>query len=231
MAIIYPIYKVFNEVIFKDQIMYLQHKDCKRSKHAKYRKKYEFRTKLPKRLDTGNKIYVYEPKKNKGSGKIVGEFQVGRIFSCNYAFGAFPFIVDFCRNVLKNDEYADKFERAVKINMPNYKQGYIMKYALDDVSIDYIEQHNGEHPPLVLYISDPKRCAAIEESERVWKLCDEYLRLCGFYNDWGESCYNYAIEILNPVLYDTPKELTEFQKEDGSIVEKAPQSFVYVKEV
>ena len=51
----------------------------------------------------------------------------------------------------------------------------------------------------------------------------------GFFNEWGESNYNFALTILNQTRYATPKDLTEFEKLDGSLVEKAPQSFVYVK--
>jgi hypothetical protein len=181
-------------------------------------------------LSPGDKAYIYEPKKHGGSSKVVGEFTVGEIIPCDYPFGAYAFIVYFCRNVLKNEDYAEKFERAVKTELPGYKKGYTLKYALDDESMDHIRKY-GTPPDICDYLYDKERCAKLDESERVWKWCDEWLRKIGFFNSCGESNYNYAIQILNPVQYRNPKNLSEFTKMDGSLVEKAPQSFVYVNEV
>lgn len=230
MAIMHPIYKVWNSRIFEGDILYLQHPDCRKSRNIRYRKDFEFRTRLPKDLKTGDKVYAYEPKKHCGSGKVVGEFTVGEIFQCDYPFGALPFIVHFCRNVLKNEDYAKKFERAVKTDLPGFKKGYIMKYALDNESMDHIHKH-GTPPDIIDYLYDKIRCENLDESERVWKWCDEYLRQCGFYSDTGESNYKFAMTILNPIRYQVPKNLCEFEKINGGAIEKAPQSFVYVQEI
>lgn len=228
MAIMYPVYKIFNQKIFGEDIIYLQHQEIKKCMNKRYRKQYEFRTRLPKNLNTGDKVYIYEPKKHGGSGKIVGEFTVGNIVKCDAPYGAFHFIVHFCRHVLKNEDYAKKFEEAVQTELPNYKKGYILKYALDEDSMSHIKK-TGTLPDIVDYLYDKKRCDNLDESERVWKWTDEYLRRCGFYDEFGHSDYNYAIEILNPVGYAYPKDLTEFKKLDGSVVENAPQSYVYVQ--
>lgn len=230
MAIIYPIHKQFNDKIFNDDILYLQHKDCSLSRHKRYRKNFEFRTKLPKNLKTGDKIYVYETKKRRGCGKVIGEFTVGEIFPCNYAYGAYPFIAYFCRHILKNEDYAKKYERAMKVDLPKYKKGFIIKYALDNESMDFIEKY-GRPPELIDYLYDKKRCENMDEAERVWKWTDAYLTAIGFFDDTGESNYKIAIEIKDPVSYAYPKELSDFKKLDGSIVEKAPQSFCYVEEI
>lgn len=230
MAIIYPIYNIWNNRIFEGDILYLQNEVGQKSKHVKYRKEFEFRTRLPKNLKTGDKVYVYEPKKHSGSGKVIGEFTVGEIINCDYPFGAFPFIVHFCRNVLKNEDYAKKFERAVQTELPEFKKGYILKYALDDVSIDYIEKY-GKAPEIIDYLYDKKRCESLDESEKIWKWTDAWLTAQGFYPNTGESNYNFALTVMSATRYDIPKDLTEFEKLDGCLVEKAPQSFVYVKEV
>ena len=75
----YPIYKVFNCLIFDDFILKLEEPSygIKPGKTVLCRKSFEFRTKLPKELKTGTKIYIYEPVKRGGCKKVVGEFTVG----------------------------------------------------------------------------------------------------------------------------------------------------------
>ena len=114
--------------------------------------------------------------------------------------------------------------------MPGYKKGYILKYALDDESMDWIEKTH-DAPDIITYLYDKVRTEKLDESEKVWKWTDEYLKNCGFFNEYGESNYKFALEILNPTRYDVAKELGDFKKMDGSVVEKAPQSFVYVNEI
>lgn len=124
MNIIYPIYKCFNDQIFSGK------------------KPFEFRTKLPKELTTGTKVYIYEPVKNGGSKMVVGEFTVGEIFDCNYFLGCIPFMVYFCRNILKNEDYARKFERAFAIDLPEHKKGTAMNFALDEEAVAYMEKYH-----------------------------------------------------------------------------------------
>ena len=50
-------------------------------------------------------------------------------------------------------------------------------------------------------------------------------------NESDMSNYKFALTILKPVRYDEPKSLSKFTKMDGTVVEKAPQSFVYVNEI
>jgi predicted transcriptional regulator len=226
----YPIYNIWNNRIFEGDVLQLQIGVGQKNRFVKYRKDFEFRTRLPKDLKIGDKVYIYEPKKHGGSGKVVGEFTVGEIIPCDGSFGAFPFVVHFCRNVLKNEDCAKKFERAVQTELPGYKKGYILKYALDDESMDHIEK-TGTPPEIFDYIYDKNRCENLDESEKIWKWTDLYLEKCGLYNEFGESNYKFALTILNPTRYDAPKELTEFTKLDGSVVEKAPQSFVYVNTI
>lgn len=229
MAIMYPIYKQFIDLMIDGDILDCRDRNSVAGRLCRFKKDFEFRTRLPKDLKAGDKVYIYEPKKHGGSGKIVAEFTVGKIIRCDYPFGAFPFIVHFCRDILKNEDYAKKFERAVKVDLPQYKAGFAMKYALDDESMDCIEKTK-DVPDIITYLYDRSRFENIDESERVWKWTDSYLSKIGLYNDCGESNYKFAIEILNPVRYNTPKDLSEFTKTDGSLVEKAPQSFVYVND-
>lgn len=197
-------------------------------RYYSFRKSFEFRTKLPANLKTGDKIYIYEPLKRGGSGKVVGEFIVGDIIKCDYRFGSTAFIEYFCRNILKNEDYAEKFKRMLDAEDCHYK-GSNIKYALDDASVQYIEEHK-DWPNPETYIFDKTRTKNIDTAECVWNLCDEWLKRQGFYNEFGESNYKYALEVLNHVQYSTPKLLADFKKLDGSVIEKAPQSFLYVQD-
>ena len=206
-GIIYPIHKCFNDLIFNRV------------------KTFEFRTRIPKNLTTGTKIYIYETAKQGGCKMVVGEFTVGNIIDTNYRLGACPFLPYFYRNIVKDEDYAQKFEKALSLSMPNYVKGTAVNFALDDKSIAYIEQ-TGEYPPY--HIQTP---GGYDKTGKAMSACDDWLKKIGFYNDCEESYYNFAYEILNPVRYATPKNLNEFTKLDGTPVKKAPQSFVYVKEV
>lgn len=229
MSIMYPIYKQWNRMFFETNI--IDSSDA--AKHLgkrfySFRKHFEFRTKLPNNLKPGDKVYIYEPKKYGGSGMIIGEFTVGQIIPCsNYRFGATEFIEYFCRNVLKSEDYAQKFKRMLDVEDGHYK-GSNGKYALDPESADFIAEFK-TWPRPETYIFNAARVKNIESAECIWRLCDEYLKQQGFYNEFGESCYKYALEVTEPVQYSAPKKLSEFKKLDGSIIEKAPQSFVYVE--
>ena len=207
MNIIYPIYKCFTDQIFDGA------------------KPFEFRRKLPNELKTGDKIYIYEPVKKGGSKMVVGEFTVGEIFECNYYLGCVPFMEYYCRHILKNDDYADKFARAFKLNLDGYKKGAPMNFALDVESIEYMEQ-TGNWPKL--RINDDNQKKLRWENQMTMEKCDRWLGKIGFYNEYDESTYNFAITIVNPVRYENPKPLSDFIKKDSTCVNKAPQGFVYV---
>lgn len=229
MNVIFPIYKKWNRMFHEDQIMgNSMRNSCKKWLH--YKKPFEFKHILPIQLEEGDKVYVYEPKKHGGCGQVVGHFTVGPIFKCDYAFGAYPFIVYFCRNVLQNEEFAKKFEKAFKVELNGYKKGYIMKWALDDESMDDIKKY-GVPPDIVDYLYDKERTTNLELSEDVWKLCDEWLGKIGFFNDCGESFYKHAITVQDYVIYDTPIPITSFTRPDGTAVSSAPQSFMYVQDL
>lgn len=219
-GIIYPIYKVFNGLIFDNFVLRLD-----KNKLITTRKTFEFRTRLPKELETGTKIYIYEPAKKGGCRKVVGEFQVGKILNCDYHIGSYPFMPYFCRNVLKNEEYAEKFETALHAEMPDFKAGTAINFALDENSMKIIEK-TGRYPDFI-----EQNQNKVKKTREIIEQCDQWLSKLGFYNEYSESNYKYALETVNPIRYETPKELSEFTKLDGTPVLKAPQGFVYVKTI
>ena len=236
-GVMYPIYKIFNVMIFDKLVLNFKNnidEELNIDKIIECKKSFEFRTKLPKELQTGTKIYVYEPLKRGGCKKIVGEFTVGKILDCAYPIGAYPFMPYFCKNILNNETYAEKFEIALNTPMPHYKKGSAVRFALDEDAIKYI-QDTGEWPKLFNEYLEHSQINVnwkkIEETSKVIGQCDEWLIKMGFYNDMLESNYKYALEILNPIKYDEPKELHEFKKLDGNSVLKAPQGFIYVQTI
>ena len=229
-CVMYPIYKDFDDVIFNQFVL-----DLKNNRNRKLnigrkimcQKNFEFRSKLPKKLELGTKIYVYEPKKFHGCGKVVGEFTVGEIIDCSYPIGAYPFLPYFCKQVLGNKDFADKFKVALKTTMQNYQKGTAVEFALHDDLIKQIQETGGEYPdPYKMSLDDFRKK---DLTKQVIGQCDEWVTKMRFYNDMLESNYKYALEIINPIKYNKPKELYEFEKLDGSVVLKGPQSFVYVR--
>ena len=228
LPILYPVYKKWNSLFFDESIMECQRKFPGKRKMVRYRKTFEFRTRLPKDLKTGTKVYIYEPVSKNGCGKVVGEFTVGKIINCDYPFGAYPFMYHFCKYMLKDDAYAAKYLEAFNTELHGYKKGYILKYALDEESMDHIKKY-GTPPDIVDYLYDKVRTEKLDESENIWKWADEWLRKIGFYDEFGHSDYKFAYEVVNPIRYDTPRDLTSFTKRDGTVLSKAPQSFCYVQ--
>ena len=66
MAIMYPIYNIWNNRIFEGDVLYLHNKVGEKGRYVKYRKDFEFRTRLPKNLKAGDKVYIYEKQKVDG---------------------------------------------------------------------------------------------------------------------------------------------------------------------
>ena len=227
MDVIFPIYKQWNRMFHEEQIMgnNMRHSS---KKYLRYKKPFEFKVLFPTELKEGDKVYIYEPKKHRGCGKVIGHFTVGPVLNCNTPFGAVFAIEYFCREILHNEEYADKFKKAISTELPGYKKGYVLKYALDPKSMDHIKKY-GTPPDIVDYLYDKERTRNLDDSEDVWKLCDEWLSKIGFYDQFGSSPYNYAITVTDYVQYDTPVALSSFTRPNGQTVETAPQSFMYVQ--
>lgn len=235
MGVMYPIYQVFNERIFDGMNMTFKDRHANTEKRLRCNKTFEFRKAIPKKLKVGDTIYVYEPKKMNGAGAVIGEFKVKAIRDCNSNatqvgyYGAAYFMPYFCRYILNEPDKADLFEEALKIGIPGYKGGYVLKFALDPDSMAYIKANQAPPEPQT-YVFNNKRIQLQELAETYWRWCDDWLAECGFYGENGMSNYNYAFEIEAPVKYDTPRPLTDFIKLDGSPVEKAPQNYYYIKD-
>ena len=211
--------------------------DILMSVHKKYlseifagNKPFEFRNVLPKNLSKGDTIYFYETSKNGGCKKIVGEAKIKDFhFLLNSEgeyplLGAYNFIDFWCENFLHNSVYAEQFRLCKKYNLTNYKYGSQIDFALSYFCMKYIMQD--EWPPIEITML-PNVIKERKMANDLLKECDRWLRKIGFYNEYDESYWKYAIEINNIKKYDFPISLAAFTDNRGNIIKGPPQSWMY----
>jgi predicted transcriptional regulator len=202
------------------------------------KKPLEFRTKLPKELKPGTKIYLYETRKHGGAGAVVGECIVQDIIPVLSKsgkwpmYGCYPFVEFFCENILHDLSMAShiqKIKEEFENKFPRYKYGYILKYVFSEDNLKNLRSV-GEpidtwkiHDTSIVY----KILDNLNQSEKLMEQCDEWLEKIGFYNEWGETNYRYGLVLTNPVRYDTPIPITHFKSQSGDNITTAPQSYCY----
>lgn len=225
-AIIYSLYKHWTNMILDNQ------------------KPIEFRTKLPKNLQIGSKIYLYETKKHGGYGAVVGECTVESIIPMLREDGAwpivgcYPFIEYYLRNVKKDiatADYVHKIQEEFRCH-PNYRYGFITSYMFSEDELNSLRTTgrlldlfsynlmNKEDEKRLIKLFDDKDKAQLLEDE-----CDKWLESIGLYDDGGETIYKYGIVLNNVVKYDSPVPINSFVGLNGAAIETAPQSFCYSK--
>ena len=227
LAVMYALYKDWTEMILSGL------------------KPLEFRTQLPNKLAIGTKIYLYETKKRGGAGAVVGECTVKSIINVLSdkgqwpIVGCYPFIEYYLRNIKKDNAAADHF---CKINNEfkdnkRYRWGFITPYIYSDIQLDHLRR-TGELPDLFDYnpmtqkdmdklnkiFADKEKGSALEHE------CDDWLTKIGFYNEYDETNYKYALELGDIIRYDAPKSISQFIRQDGSTMKDPPQSFCYTLE-
>lgn len=206
------------------------------------KKPIEFRTKLPKELKVGTKIYLYETKRNGGQGAVVGECIVKDIIDVQRDDGAwpligcYPFMEYYLRNVLKDNALADK---VVSLQnefryAKNYKYGFVMRYVFSEDQLNSLRS-TGRLLDIMEY--NPWKEDEAEILHRIFKDkqkgdqlehdCDSWMKKIGFYNENDESNYKYGIVLSDPVKYDTPVKICDFLGTNGANIKTPPQSFCY----
>ena len=219
-------------------IMYSFHKHwC--DKIFSKEKTLEFRTKLPKELKTGTKLYLYETKQNDGCGQVVGECIVTDIIPVLSkdgkwpTYGCYPFMEYYFENIIGDFELADyirKIKKDFDGKFDNYKYGYIINYMMSEENLENIRKTG--HPidtwklfdrPLVYKILDD-----IDMANEFISMCDDWLMDIGYYNDMCESYYKWGFGIGEVIKYDKPIPITNFVDRKGNHLKNGPQSFCYV---
>ncbi len=218
-------------------IIYALHK-CWCDKIFDGSKPIEFRTKLPKNLKSGTKLYLYETAKNNGARAIVGECVVDYIIPVLSdkgkwpILGCYPFIDYFYENIKKDKETADYF-RALKKEFDtyeNYRYGFILGYSHSPLELESLRTTGSL---MNLYPCDFETVNRVvkdnEKSGKYAEECDDWLTQIGFYDDGGETYYQYGIVLKDIKKYTEPKQINTFEDKDGVAIQKAPQSFMYTR--
>ena len=189
----------------------------------------EFRNNIGNNFETGSIVYVYESKSNKGLGKVVGEFKIKEIVNISKSkAGAYPFLLYYAENILKDKESVKAIEKIYDIELNNYDDSFKLYYIFNPEALEMIEKTDKSIDFLSMTKDEYSKYKEKEEkSMKIWKDCDEWLKYIGFYNDYGESNYKNYIEIYNYVKYDKPLELNNFKNQKGEIISRAPQSWCY----
>ena len=197
----------------------------------------EFRTKLPKNLKPGTKIYLYETRKHGGAGAVVGECTVQDIIPVLSEDGKwpicgnFPFLEYYCETIIKDEamaEHIHKCKEEFKGKPKHYRYGYITKYMFSPESLDSIRQTGEPMDIMQLNIKErDKLLKDFEVADKLERACDEWLEHIGFYNEYGETNYRYGLVLSNPVRYETPKPIIDFQYSNGETIQTPPQSYCY----
>ena len=204
-------------------------------------KPFDFRTKIPKELNIGDKIYLNKKKKNGGSGKIVGNCKVEEFIRLTDkngkypCFGAYFFIDYYFEKIVKDKNIAEKFKSVKKEfdgKFEQYKFGFIINYALCDKELEHIRKTGRPIDTFrqFPFANDKTLQQILEENEKTNKCivaCDEWLSKIGFYDEYDESKWNYAIKICDVEKYDEPYKITELTDKNHYYFKKAPQSFAY----
>lgn len=201
------------------------------------KKPLEFRTKLPKDMKPGTKIYLYETKKHGGAGCIVGECTVQDIIPVLSEDGKwpicgnFPFLEYYCEAILK-DEAMAKHIRMCKAEFKgkpeNYRYGYITKYMFSPESLESLRQTGAPIDLMKLDIeARDKVLRDFAVADKLEHACDEWLETIGFYNEYGETSYRYGLVLTNPIRYNKPKHITDFVNPKGERIQTPPQSYCY----
>lgn len=162
-------------------------------------------------------------------GKIVGEFKIKDIVNIPKSkAGAYPFLLYYAENILKDKESVKAIEKIYDIRLNNYNDSLKLYYIFNPEALEMINKTNKSVDFSSMTREEYFKYKEKEEkSMKIWEDCDNWLRSIGFYNENDESFYKNYIEIHDYVKYKKPFELSEFKNQKGEVIKKAPQSWCY----
>lgn len=188
----------------------------------------EFRNSLPKNIQAGDKVFIYETYFNGGRKSVVGYAKIesfdtipvkGRIGFCS-------FLDYYAEKIIKSPEILKRVQRCNSIELPEYDHSIVYKYMFNDEWLDFMEKN--KTLPEVNYFN-PIHMKYLNSADKLSSECDDWLTNIGYYNEFCESFYKYYIEISNPVRFNFPIPITEFIGKNDKYLAKAPQSWCYTK--
>jgi len=197
-------------------------------------KPFEFRHSVGKDIEVGDTVYMYETYFKKGRKKVVGEFTIKAIDTIDTnktKLGCYRFLKIYADLVLKDKTISELLERAYKIDLKDYRNDYVLYSLFVPEEFEYMEKHSEPMPSDMetKYIKycDKNYTAAKDKATKLMEDCDNWLRYLGYYNEYDESDYSYMISIDNPIRYNNPIDISEFELRNGTKLKKAPQSWCY----
>lgn len=211
MNVIFPIHKKYADKIFDKT------------------KPVEFRHRLPN-IEIGDKIYVYETKKN-GCGKIVGYFTVKNTNEINPAkMGTYMYMKVYA-DMFFDLETQRLVNKALTIDLKDCYNDLVISYLFMEECLD--EMLKTKRPPetsdnMILY--DINKYLKLKKKQNNFlNGCDNWLRDIGFYNEIGgdSSNWEYEIWIDKVEKFENPIPITEFCNKNREKIQKAPQSYCY----
>lgn len=213
MNTIYAIYKEYIQLILSDI------------------KNLEFRTHIGKNLQVGDTIYLYETKRHHGAGAVVGSVKVKNIFILKYhkvgTYNMLPFYVQ----KFGTDEEKATVQKALSIHLSEYDDSIVLNYLYDDNMLSYMKEHNDvpdpfNYPAYHGYTAEEYN-KRMKKSAKLCEACDEWLKKIGYYDEFGNCHWNYAIELIEPIRFDEIREISEFKGKNGENLVRPPQSWCY----
>lgn len=191
----------------------------------------EFRNKKTK-LSKDSKVYVYGTKSS-GCGKVVGYFVVKDIIELQHnKVGTYNMLPFYVNNYGSEDE-KNAVLSMMEVHFNSHDDSLALSYLFND---DIIELCKHTHEPVDSWQMWTSRSYKIREAnqkkgEALINKCDNWLKKIGYYNEYDESNWKYAIEISEAILFSNPLDIKEFSLLNGKQLDKAPQSYCYVKEL
>ena len=209
------------------------------SMHRKYTelifngiKNLEFRKKVGMDFNTNDTIFIYETKKDGGSGMIVGEVRINKITEIKKypKLGAYTMLPYFVKK-FGTEEEQRQVKKAMEIHLTNFDESIVLNYIFDNWTLNYMIKNNDvpdwfnvKHP---LWPNVKEYNSIHQKSAELLDRCDEWSNIIGFYDKYGTSYWKHIIELENPQKYKIPIPITEFKNKTGNNIKRAPQSWCY----
>lgn len=190
----------------------------------------EFRKRIGKDVHCGDTIYVYETKKNSGSGSVIGSVKIKNIIPIPKVKVGTYFLLPYFVEKYGTEEEKETVKRVMRIKFNGYNSSLALSYLFQTDALSYIEENKVPPSPWPLYGSSLKEYNEAKHKEGdLCTRCDEWGKKIGFYNQYDESDWKITILLENPVLFKTPKKIEEFRGRNGNRLTRAPQSWCYLE--
>lgn len=191
----------------------------------------EFRTRIGKNFDCVDTIYIYETKRNSGSGSVIGSVKIKKIIPIPKMKMGTYFLLPYYVDKYGTDEEKETVKKAMDIELNGYSNSLVLSYLFQDDALSYMKETGLPPEHYHTYGSDLKEYNKAKQKENdLCERCDCWGRKIGFYDEYDESYWKFAIQLENPVLFKIPMEVGDFRCKNGNRLKRAPQGWCYVME-